>query len=125
MPMRMTKRAFIVLAAVLLVAGAIPALAQDPARAPRQDPGAARAQQEAASVARGQLVNVDTRSKTIVIRTEPGPQMQFSYTDDTRVTGADQGIAGLATMSGTPVTVHFTKKDQTNVATAIEVQKKS
>lgn len=110
--MAVMRYALVVLAAVLLVTGTT--LAQEPAN-PR----------EAASIAQGELVKVDTNAKTIVIRTAPGPQMVFSYTDQTRVAGADQGVAGLATMTGTPLTIHFTKKDQANVATQIEVQKKS
>jgi hypothetical protein len=50
--------------------------------------------------------------------------MQFSYTDATRITGADKGVAGLATMTGSSLTIHYTKKGQDNVATEIEVQAK-
>ena len=110
------KRALIVLTAVLFVAGAVPILAQEG--------GGARPQQQAASVASGELVKIDTAAKTITVKTESEPQMLFSYTDDTKVTGADKGVAGLATMTGSMVTVHFTKRGQTNVATEIEVQAK-
>ena len=110
------KRALIALAAILLIAGAIPTFAQDP--------GGARAQQPAASVATGELVKIDSTAKTIVIKTESEPEMQFSYTEATRVTGADKGVAGLATMTGSSLTIHYTKKGQDNVATEIEVQPK-
>jgi len=59
-----------------------------------------------------------------VIKTEADPQMQFSYTDATKITGADKGVAGLATMTGSALTIHYTKKGQDNVATEIEVQPK-
>jgi len=111
------KRALIVLTAVLFVAGAVPILAQEAG-------GGARPQQQAASVASGELVKIDTAAKTITVKTESEPQMLFSYTDDTKVTGADKGVAGLATMTGSAVTVHFTKRGQANVATAIDVQAK-
>jgi hypothetical protein len=100
------KRVLLVLAAVLLVVGMIPAAAQEP------------------SIAQGQLVKVDASAKTMTIRTAQGAQMQFVYTDATRVIGADEGVAGLATKAGSDVTVHFVKKDQDNVAVQIEVQKK-
>jgi hypothetical protein len=108
------KRALIVLAAVLLVA--VPILAQEA--------GGGRAQQPAASVASGELVKIDTSAKTIAIKTASEPNMLFSYSDDTKVTGAGKDVAGLATMTGTMVTIHFTKRGQTNVATEIEVQAK-
>jgi YD repeat-containing protein len=104
--MKATRRALLVLAAVVLLVGVMPALAQEP------------------SVAQGQLVRVDANAKTIAIRTPQGTQMQFSYTDDTKVIGADESVAGLATMAGADLTVHYTKKQQDNVATQIEVRKK-
>lgn len=113
--MLLTRFALIVLAAVpMLVATATFA----------QEPGKGRPPQETASIATGQLVKVDASAKTIVIRTQAGSDMQFSYTDDTRVSGADQGVAGLGTLTGTPVAVHFLRKDQVNLATQIVVQKK-
>jgi hypothetical protein len=114
--MRTGQRTLLVLATVLLVVGAIPARGQEPRG---QEP---RAQEP--SIAQGQLLKVDANAKTIAIRSAPGAQMQFSYTEDTKVVGADQGVAGLATMSGTDVTVQFVKKGQENVATQIEVHQK-
>jgi hypothetical protein len=91
--------------------GVMPALAQEPRP---QEP----------SIAQGQLLKVDANAKTIAIRSAQGVQMQITYTDDTKVVGADQGVAGLATMSGADVTVRFVKKGQDNIATQIEVQQK-
>jgi hypothetical protein len=115
MPMPLVKHALIALAAILLIAGTVPTFAQDA--------GGAR-QQPAASVASGELVKIDTSAKTIVIKTESEPQMQFSYTDATKITGAEKGVAGLATMTGSSLTIRYTKKGQDNVATEIEVQSK-
>jgi hypothetical protein len=109
--MRTAKRTLPILAAVLLMVGVMSALAQEPRP---QEP----------SIAQGQLLKVDANAKTIAIRSAQGAQMQFNYTDDTKVVGADQGVAGLATMSGADVTVHFVKKGQDNIATQIEVQQK-
>jgi hypothetical protein len=50
--------------------------------------------------------------------------MQFRYTDATKVTGASESVSGLATMSGADVTVRFTKQQQDNIATEIQVQQK-
>ena len=113
--MPLVKHALIALTAILLIAGAIPTFAQDA--------GGGR-QQPAASVASGELVKIDTSAKTIVIKTESEPQMQFSYTDATKITGAEKGVAGLATMTGSSLTIRYTKKGQDNVATEIEVQSK-
>ena len=71
--MRTSKRTFLVLAAVLLMVGVVPALAQD-SRAPAPEP----------RIAQGQLLKVDTTARMIVIRSAQGAQMQFSYTEDTR-----------------------------------------
>jgi hypothetical protein len=100
-----TKRTLFVLVAVLLMIGAIHAVAQEP------------------SIAEGQLLRVDANAKTLMIRTADGTQMQFIYTDDTIVTGADDSISGLATMTGAAVTVSYLKKQQDNIATNIEVKK--
>ena len=100
------KRSLLVFAAVVLVIGAMPAFAQEP------------------STAQGQLLRVDSNAKTISIRTAQGTEMLFSYNDDTKVTGAGNSVAGLATMSGTELTIHFMKRQQENVATQIEVLKK-
>jgi hypothetical protein len=70
-------------------------------------------------------VRVDTTAKMITVRTADDKEMQFSYNDDTKVTGDEKTVAGLATLSGTPVTVTFTKQGQSNMASEIHVQKKS
>jgi hypothetical protein len=101
-----TRRMMIALAAVVLIAGAMPAFAQE------------------AATAQGQLVRVDTRSNTIEIKTAAGADMQFRYTDQTKVTGASEDVSGLATMAGADVTVHYTKQGQDNIASSITVHPK-
>ena len=113
--MPLVKHVLIALTAILLIAGATPTFAQDA--------GGAR-QQPAASVASGELVKIDTSAKMIVIKTESNPEMQFSYTDATKITGADKGVAGLATMTGSSLTIRYTKKGEDNIATEIAVQPK-
>jgi hypothetical protein len=106
--MRFITRALLAIGTVLLLIGIVPLHAQEPA----------------VSMAQGQLVKVDAVAKTVVIRTTEGSQMQFTYTADTKVDGADEGVEGLATKAGTDVTVHFTKKGSENIATEIAIVKK-
>jgi hypothetical protein len=72
----------------------------------------------------GELVALDHKARTLVIKTESGNEMKFSYTDTTEIVGADKGAAGLATMSGTAVTVHYSVHGTANTATKIEVTAK-
>jgi YD repeat-containing protein len=111
-----------------LVASTLPVVAQErtppPAQGQERTPPA-QAQPQAEALAQGELVNVDTKASTLAIKAADGAQMQFRYTAQTKVTGADDSIAGLATMSGARVTVHFTQQGADKVATQIAVQKKS
>jgi hypothetical protein len=77
------------------------------------------------ATAKGELVRVDPDAKTLAIKTASGTEMQFKYTDATSVTGAEKGVAGLATMSGAQLTVSFRIEGTSNVATKIEVRGKS
>jgi len=72
----------------------------------------------------GELVSIATDSKTLVVKTSGDKEMTFSYTDQTEIVGADKGVAGLATMTGSPVTVHYTVRGTSNVAAKIEVKPK-
>jgi hypothetical protein len=51
-------------------------------------------------------------------------EMQFKYSDQTVVTGAQKTVAGLATMSGEQVTVSYRAESGANIATKIEVREK-
>jgi hypothetical protein len=102
------RKRIILLAAMVLMAGALPVLAQQPA-------------QQQAATAQGQLQKVDSAAMTIVIRNAQGTLMTFRYTDQTKVTGTDEEVAGLATKAGADVNVRFVHKDQENIATEIQV----
>jgi hypothetical protein len=106
--MRTFTRALLVLTGALVLASVLPARAQEPTVA----------------TAQGQLVKVDPAAKMLSITTTQGSQMQFVYTADTKVVGADEGVEGLATKAGTDVTVHFVKKGTDNVATEIDIHAK-
>lgn len=72
----------------------------------------------------GELVALDEKARTLAIKTESGNEMKFSYTDTTEIVGADKGASGLATMSGTLVTVHYSVHGTANTAIKIEVTPK-
>ena len=75
-----------------------------------------------AQTARGELSSIDATAKMLTIKPTDGAEQKFQYNDDTKVTGARGGVAGLATQSGKQVTVHFTMQGANRVATEIEVQ---
>jgi hypothetical protein len=108
-------------AAVVAALGASPVFAQDP---PRGKPSEQQRAQ-APSPVQGELTSVDPDKKTITVKTADG-DMQFAYTDNTDVSGAQKGVAGLAAAKNARVTVHFTEDAQTKakVATRIIVEAK-
>jgi hypothetical protein len=74
-----------------------------------------------ASTAQGELLEVDAKASTLSIKTTAA-DMKFTYNEQTKVTGAQKGVAGLATMSGAQVTVQYVKEGAANIATSIEVK---
>jgi len=58
----------------------------------------------------------------LTIKPTDGAEQKFTYNDETKVTGARGGVAGLATQSGKEVVVHFMTQGPNRVATEIEVQ---
>jgi hypothetical protein len=75
-------------------------------------------------IATGELQKVDTTSQTFAIKQPSGDEMQFTYTNDTKVEGAQTTMQGLASETGNKVTVHYTEKGGNKIATSIEVTKK-
>jgi hypothetical protein len=71
--------------------------------------------------AQGELLDVDGKANTLTIKTETG-EMTFRYNDQTKVTGAQKGVSGLATMTGSQVTLMFRKEGQINLVTSIDVK---
>lgn len=138
--MQTLKRSFIVLSTAALLAVPAYVLAQDPPRprdpsspASPQTPSPATPQtpapmpQERASAktltAKGEIVSVDDATKTLTIKDETGADMKFTYDDKTDVSGAKEGIAGLATQTGSKVTVKYSGEGAIKTATKIEVQR--
>ena len=112
--MQITRRMLTVLAALLLMVGTTRMLASQEQPAPQQRPTMQSVQ--------GELGRVDVDRKTLTVKTSAGAEMVFSYTEDTEVTGAQQGVAGLATKAGSPVVVHYTSSGDSKIAKKIEVQ---
>jgi hypothetical protein len=72
---------------------------------------------------KGELVSVDDVAKSITIKDDKGAEQKFTYDDKTDVSGAREGVAGLATRAGSKVTVKFTDGAAGKLATKIEVAK--
>ena len=90
--------------------------------APAQ-PGAPSAQAKPqAQIARGELTSIDATAKMLTIKPAEGAEQRFQFNDDTKVTGARGGVAGLATQNGKQVVVHFNTQGASRVATEIEIQ---
>ena len=77
---------------------------------------------ETPQIFEGELMKVDATAKTLSVKSSDGQQMEFRYNDQTLISGADGGVEGLATKSGTPVSVHF--DTATRTAAKIEVRQR-
>lgn len=119
--MRTTTRGTLMMLSLLAI---VCFLSLEPAVAAADQAALAQAQAQKSEKASGELRSVDTVKKTLTINAAGGSQQVFQYTDDTKVTGATDGLAGLATMSGRQVTIEFTMKGADRIATSIEVAAK-
>jgi hypothetical protein len=124
------KRTLFALAASALLIAPAAALAQAQDRPAQQPPAAGQppsserpgaGAQAASSSASGELVKVDADAKTLSIKSTDGQEQQFSYNEQTEVSGARGGVAGLATKAGSKVTIQFTESGGSKMATKIEV----
>jgi hypothetical protein len=115
----MNNRPIVVtMAALAFVFATRPASAQ----APPEAAAAPAAQAQASLSADGELVSVDTKANLITIKTATAPEMKFKFDDTTKVTGGQKGVAGLATMAGSQVTIQYRKDGADNRATSIMVK---
>src|SRR5262245_31851216 len=95
------------------------------AQAPQDRPGAPSAQApppaqagaQKSESAKGELKSVDAAKMTLTLASGE----TFQYNEQTKVTGAQGGVAGLASMSGRQVTINYTTKGADRIATSIEV----
>jgi len=72
----------------------------------------------------GELLAVDDKAKTIVVKAGE-TEMKFSYSDQTEIVGADKGIEGLAGKGNAVVKVTYDEHGTANVALKIEVSQKA
>ena len=115
-----TRGTIAMLGSVVFVAAfSLSAYAQAPAsQAPAaQAPAAAEARAQKPESATGELKSVDAQKMTLTLANG----QTFQYTSSTKVTGAQGGVAGLASMSGREVTINYSAKGGDRVATAITV----
>jgi len=120
--MRITTRGIVTMLGSLAFVAAISlsAFAQAPApqapaaQAPASQAPAGQAKSESA---KGELKSVDTDKMTLTLASG----QTFQFTKATKVTGAQGGVAGLASMSGREVTIDYETKGADRIATAITV----
>ena len=141
--MQTFKRTFVMLGAVGLLSVPAYVAAQDPQPQPpsspstpsqptpaRPDPSAPTAApmpsdspSAKSDTVKGELVSVDDVAKSITIKDDKGAEQKFTYDDKTDVSGAREGVAGLATRAGSKVTIKYTDGAAGKLATKIEVQR--
>ena len=120
--MRTTTRGIVTVfgSCVFVAAMSLAAFAQAPSpQAPAAKAPAAQAPaaQEKTQSAKGELKSVDAEKMTLTLASG----QSFQFTSSTRVTGAQGGVAGLASLSGREVTIDYEMKGADRVATAITV----
>jgi hypothetical protein len=118
--MQKNLKGLMAVAAFVTLAGAGIASAQG--QSPRQDPSAPADHARETTIS-GELMRVNPDTKMFTVKSATG-ELQFKYSDQTVVTGAQKTVAGLATMSGEQVTVSFRVESGANIATRIEVREK-
>src|SRR5579871_3584962 len=72
----------------------------------------------------GELTRVMPDQKAFTVKSTSGAEMLFRYNDQTIVAGAENNFAGLATSSGSEVTVSYKNYSEGNMETRIEVHPK-
>jgi hypothetical protein len=145
--MNKIRRAQLGFAALVLAAGLIPAAAQaqQPATPPSDQPATPPSDQPATQPAdaaapasdqyaasdktaskklEGELLSVDDATKMLSIRTKDGSEVKVAFNDQTKITGATDQAAGLATAAGSKVKVEFTGEGEARTATKITVEAK-
>ena len=119
----MTTRGFVAMIGTVAFVSMISlsAYAQAPAGQAPAPGGAPSAQAPAggqkAESAKGELKSVDAAKMTLTLAS--GETFQFN--EQTKVTGAQGGAAGLASSSGRQVTIQYMQKGADRIATSIEV----
>jgi hypothetical protein len=106
---------------VLMTALACDACAATGQQSPLPREQASQAPQQTAMVFQGSLVQVNSEAKTLTVKNGDNKEMQFVYTEETTVVGADNKTQGLAGKSGETVKITYTVKQGVNLANQIEI----
>jgi hypothetical protein len=85
-------------------------------------PGADVPQQTQQLSEKGELARVSAEQQLLWIKTADERELQFRFTDETEIVGAEERVEGLATRAGAQVTVDYRAEDGVAIATRIEVQ---
>jgi len=110
-------------ACIALVATSVIAVAPATAtQQPQQPPSEQRA--KSPDPVTGEIVSINTETKTLVVKTTPDSDMKFTFSEETEIVGADKGTEGLATKTGSIVTVTYDVHGTANIALKIEVKPK-
>ena len=110
-------------ACIALVATSVIAVAPAAAtQQPQQPPSEQRA--KSPDPVTGEIVSINTETKTLIVKTTPDSEMKFTFSEETEIVGADKGTEGLATKTGSIVTVTYDVHGTANIALKIEVKPK-
>lgn len=90
---------------------------------PPQAPPAGQSPPSAEKTMSGQLSKVDATAKEITLKSPDNKETIFTYNDQTKMTGVDNGAQGLAGKTGATLKVTYRENRGANLATSIEVQK--
>ena len=116
--MKLESKLAVSAAMLALALGTSPLMAQQPPPAP---PSAGQAKPQT-KTAMGELLKVDLEKKQVQIKTADDKELEFRFTAATEVTGESRNVEGLATKTGTKVSVDYTGEGDNMVATKIVIQ---
>lgn len=105
----------------LLIAGAL-FTAPEPVHA--QQPPVDHTRPKTPEPVTGELISIDDKTKTLILKTNPDTEMKFSYSEATAIVGGTLGPEGLAKNAGATLTITYDAHGTANVATKIEVHPK-
>lgn len=118
--MKLASRFTISAAMLTLALGSTPLMAQQPAE--RAEPQVDQAPKPQTKSIMGELLRVDVEKQLVRIKAADDKEMEFKFTADTEVTGESKNVEGLATKTGTKVSVDYTGEGSNMVATKIAIQ---
>lgn len=104
-------------AVVMLLSGGVSAWAT------QEPPPERTTDRSTISVVTGELLKIDPDATQLSIKAADDTEWTFAYTEKTEIVGEDH-LSGLATDTGTLVSVHFIVDGKARVATKIEVDER-